>query len=60
MCGQEVVGRTYGGRSLVVDIASARATGPAFESFFFNFFYFFIKSSGNLGKIAQKLISQKF
>ena len=49
----------YGGRSLVVDIASAKATGPAFKSFFFFFFYFLVKSSENVGKIAQKLISQK-
>ena len=39
--------KTYSGRSLVVSIASARATGPAFESIFIFFFYSVEISNGN-------------
>ena len=49
----------YGTRSLVVDIASARATGPAFESFFFCLFLFSRKIKWKCGGNCSKVDSPK-
>ena len=48
----------YSGRSLVVPIASARATGPAFESFFFSFFILSTNETENRGKILKSRFSK--
>ena len=50
----------YGGRSLVVEIASARATGPGSELFFFIFFLKIAKLGVKIRKIIKKLILVKF
>ena len=50
---------TYGGRSLVVDIASARATGPAFKSFFFFRFLFCHKTKWKYGENYLKVDFRK-
>ena len=47
----------YSGRSLVVPIASARATGPAFESLFFFLFLFRRKTNW---KIQQNYLKVDF
>ena len=50
----------YGRRSLVVEIASARATGPGSELFFFIFFSKIAKLGVKIRKIIKKSILVKF